>query len=198
MNIGKLIILSVTIALGTLSARAQEDSVTFTDYSNQSVTISRFGTVLKLKNSNGKESVPANIYRVCPCGEKGPCIESAIIPSKETKPQLEVEFPKKGTTLKEGETLVVLATFRQAELTVKRRLNWKAGSGSVEIEQAVSGSKPLCVCTFAEKPEIPVLRLEAKMCPRPPGSVDWWTCPPELSPDASNVMLSSILLQIPK
>ena len=200
MKFRNLIVLSITIALGTLQPSAQQGdgSVTFTDHSNQSVTINRFDTVLKLKTSNGKEIVPANAYRVCSCGEKEPCIESVFIPSKETKSQFEVEFPQKGTTLKEGETLVVTATFRQGELTVKRRLSWKAGSSSVEVAEVVSGAKPLCVCSFEAKPEIPILRFEAKMCPRPPGSIDWYTCPPELSKDASNAMMSIILLYFPK
>ena len=191
MNIGKLIVLSVTIALGTLSVRAQGD-VTFTDDSNQSVTISRFGTVLVLKNSKGKETVPNNIYRVCPCGDKGPCIESAIIPSKETKSQFEVVFPKEGTTLKKGETLVVMATFSQGEITVKRRLSWEAGSSAVAIEENISASKPLCVCTFEEKLEKAVLRLEAKMCPRPPGSPGYWTCPPEIELNAQLVYMVGV------
>jgi hypothetical protein len=198
MKIRDLVVLLITIALGTLSASAQEGdgSLTFTDHANQSVTINRFGTVLKLRNSNGKETVPVNVYRVCSCGEKEPCIDSVFI-SKETKSQFEVEFPKKGTTLKEGEALVVTATFRQGDLSVKRRLNWKAGSSSVEMEQVVSGPKSLCACTFEQKPEIPVLRFEAKMCPRPPGSIDWYTCPPDLT-DISNVMMSMLLLYFQK
>jgi hypothetical protein len=198
MKIRDLVVLLITIALGTLYASAQEGdgSVTFTDHANRSVTINRFGTVLKLKNSNGKETVPANVYRVCSCGEKEPCIESVFI-SKETKSQFVVEFPNKGTTLKEGEALVVTATFRQGDLSVKRRLNWQAGSSSVELEQVVSGAKPLCATTFEQKPEIPLLRLEGKMCPRPPGDISWYTCPPDLT-DASNVMMSSILLYFTK
>lgn len=178
MNIGKLVILLITIALGTLSVAAQQGdgSVAFTDHSNQSITISRFGTVLNFKNSNGKETVPGNVYRLCPCGDKAACIESTSLKDEKTVSQLQVEFPKKGTTLKKGETLVVTATFRQADLTVKRRLNWEAGSTSIKIDDTVGGAKPLCLCTFEE----PVLlTLAMKMCPRPPGSVDYWTCPPE-------------------
>lgn len=183
MNIGKLIILLITIALGAVAAGAQQGSVTFTDDARQSVTISRFGTVLNFKNSNGKVVVPGNVYRVCPCGEKASCIES--MPSGETSSQLEVVFPKKGTTLKKGETLVVTATFRQADVEIKRRLNWEAGSSLVKIEDAVSGSKPLCLSTFEE----PVLlTLEAKMCPRPPGSPGYWTCPPSLEKTTIDLM----------
>lgn len=201
MNIGKLVILLITIALGALSVPAQQGDgpLTFTDQSNQSITISRFGTVLKFKNSNGKESVPSNVYRVCPCGEKGECMESATLASEKTTSQLEVEFPKKGTTLKKGETLVITATYRQAEITVKRRLNWEAGSSSVKIDDAISGSKPLCLCTFEE----PVLlALEMKMCPRPPGSPGYWTCPPsytsEINPDVLKMMLVLSVLNFSK
>ena len=193
MNIKKLVILLITIALGALTAPAQEGdgSVTVTDLFNQSVTISRFGTVLNLKNSNGKETVPKNIYRVCACGESGPCIESAIIPSKETRVQFEV-FPKKGP-LKKGETLVVIAAFRHGQLSVKRRISWEAGSSSVEFGEAIYASKPLFACTFEEKMQKISLRLEKKMCPRPPGGYerDWLICPPEAYPDALMVMLVS-------
>ena len=179
MNIGKLVILLITIALGALSASAQQGdgSVTFTDNSNQSITISRFGTVLNFKNSYGKETAPGKVYRVCPCSKKEPCIESDVIPSKETKSQFEVTFPKEGTTLKKGETLVVTATYHQAELTVRRRVNWEAGSSSVAVDEVIYASKPLCVCTF--ELEKASLKLTAKNCPRPPGSIDWWICPPE-------------------
>ena len=193
MNIGKLVILLITIAFGALSAAAQQgdDSVTFTDHSNQSITISRFGTVLNFKTSNGKETVPSNVYRICPCGEEAGCIESTTIPSEKTSSQLEVEFPKKGTTLKKGQALVITATFRHAELTVKRRLNWKAGSSLVNIDEVISASKSLCPCTF-EKPAL--LRLEMKMCPGPPGL--WLlTCPQYINPDALQraLTVSSVL-----
>ncbi|HEX7333934.1 MAG TPA: hypothetical protein VF290_20690 [Pyrinomonadaceae bacterium] len=183
MNSGKLIILLITIALGATSAAAQQDSVTFTDHSKQSITISRFGTVLNFKNSKGKETVPGNVYRVCPCGQKASCIESTSIPSDKTSSQLDVMFPKKGTTLKKGETLVVKATFRYEELTVRRSLKWTAGSTLFESEEVISGSKPLCSSTFEDEG---LLRFEMKMCPRPPGAplALYWTCPPEIDPSA--------------
>ena len=193
MKILNLVILSITIALGVMYGPAQdrEGSVTFTDRSNRTITISRFGTVLSFKNSNGKEIAPANIYRICPCGDKGPCIESATTPSKDTISKFEVESPKKGTTLEDGETLVVTATFRQGDLTVMRRLTWVAGSSSVKTEESISASKPLCPCTFEDKK---VLALEMKMCPGPPGF--YFICPPltEISEDAMKQMkLISIL-----
>ena len=185
MNIGKLIILLITIALGAVSAAAQpgDGSVTFTDHSKQSITISRFGTVLNFKNSNGKETVPGNVYRVCPCGEKASCIDSTSMPSEKTSSQLEVIFPKKGTTLKKGETLVIKATFRHEELTVKRSLKWTAGSSLFETDEVISASKPLCSNIFEDKG---LLRYEMKMCPRPPGAPLslLWICPPEIDPTA--------------
>lgn len=186
MKFRSLVVLTITLILGTLSAHAQgnDGGRTFTDQFNQSISISRFGTVLSFKNSNGKETVPTNVYRVCPCGEQAGCIESATLPSEKTKSTLEVSFPKKGTMLRKGETLVVTATFSQADLTVKRSLNWEAGSDSVIIDEIISSSKPLCSCTLQEKPpeEIPVKALAMKMCPGPPGPWSWMTCPP--SPEA--------------
>lgn len=194
MDIRKLIILLITIACGALSAAAQQDSVTFTDHSRQSITISRFGTVLNFKNSNGKETVPGNVYRVCPCGEKAGCIESTSIPTDKTSSQLEVVFPKKGTTLKKGETLVVTATFRMEELTVKRSLKWTAGSSLLETDEVISGSKPLCSSTFEDKG---LLRYEMKMCPRPPGAPLslYWTCPPEIDPSALQKAMTIVTLR---
>lgn len=193
MSIGKLIILLITIAFGAPSAAAQ-DSVTFTDYSKQSITISRFGTVLSFKNSNGKETVPGNVYRVCPCGEKTSCIESTSTSSDKSSSQLKVVFPKKGTTLKKGETLVVTATFRFEELTVKRSLKWTAGSSLLETEEVISGSKPLCSSTFEDKG---LLRYEMKMCPRPPGAplALYWTCPPEIDPSALQKAMTVVTLR---
>ena len=195
MNIGKLIVLLITIALGAPSAAAQQDgSVTFTDHSKQSITISRFGTVLNFKNSHGKETVPGNVYRICPCGEKAGCIESTSMPSDKTSSQLEVVFPKKGTTLKKGETLAVTVTFRHEELTVKRSLKWAAGSSLFETEEVISGSKPLCSSTFEDKG---LLRYEMKMCPRPPGAPLYllWTCPPELDPSALQKAMTLVTLR---
>ncbi len=177
MKIRNLLILVMTMALGALSAAAQErdGSVTYTDDSKQSITISRFGTVLSFRNSNGKETVPSNVYRVCLCGQNSPCVESATVPSKEISSKFEVEVPKlprQGAMIKKGQTLVVTATFRQDELAVKRRLTWEAGFSSVIIDDTISASKPLRVCTLAVK----ATNLAMKMCPGPPGfSPD---CPP--------------------
>ena len=189
MKLRGLVVLTITIILGTLFAHAQGDegARTFTDQFNQSITISRFGTVLSLKTSNGKETVPANVYRVCPCGEKAGCIESATLPSEKISSTLEVTSPKKGTTLSKGETLVVMVTFSQGELTVKRTLTWEAGSNSVTIDEIISSSKPLCSCTLEDKPSegLPVAAYTMKMCPGPPG----FTCPPYITGQAMNSMI---------
>ena len=196
MSIGRLIILFITVALGAVPAAAQQGdgSVTFTDHSKQSITISRIGMVLNFKNSNGKETVPRNVYRVCPCGEKAGCIDSTSMPSDKTSSQLEVAFPKKGTTLKKGETLVVTATFRHEELTVKRNLKWTAGSSLLETDELISASKPLCSNIFEDKG---LLRYEMKMCPRPPGAPLYllWTCPPELDPSALQKAMTLVALR---
>lgn len=189
MKLRGLVVLTITIILGTLSAHAHGDdgAQTFTDQFNQSITISRFGTVLSFKTSNGKETMPGNVYRICPCGEQGPCIESAKLPSEKTSSTLEVTSPKKETTLRKGETLVVTATFTLGDLTVKRTLTWEAGSNSVTIDEIISSSKPLCSCTLEDKPSegLPVVAYTMKMCPGPPG----FTCPPYITGQAMNSMI---------
>jgi len=71
--------------------------------------------------------------------------------------------------------LTVTATFRQGELAVQRRLTWKAGSSSVNIDEIISASKALCVTTFDMK-AMRVVSAVVKMCPRPPGVL---ICPSE-------------------
>lgn len=191
MKLRGLVVLTITVILGTLFAHAQGDegARTFTDQFNQSVTISRFGTVLRFKNSNGKERAPTNIYRICPCGQQSGCVESATLPSEKISSTLEVEFPKKGTTLSKGETLVATATFSQADLTVMRRVTWDAGATEVTIDEIISSSKALCSCTLEDKPTegIPVVAFEMKQCPGPP---KFWsfTCPPYISQEAMKTM----------
>ena len=201
MKLRGLVVLTITVILGTLFANAQGDegARTFTDQFNQSVTISRFGTVLSFKTSNGKETVPANVYRVCPCGEQGACIESATLPSEKTSSTLEVTSPKKGTTLRKGDTLAVTATFTQAGLTVKRTLTWEAGSDSVITDEIISSSKPLCSCTLEDKSglDIPVVAFAGKMCPAPPGAL--WTCPPSITEEAmKKAVVIRAVLKAPK
>jgi hypothetical protein len=195
MRIRNLLVLTITIVIGTLSVSGQDrkGATTFTDQSNRSITISRFGTVLNFKNGDGKEAAPANTYRVCPCGEKT-CIESATIPDDKTDSKFEVEFPKKGTTIDKGETLVATSSFRHGDLTISRRLSWEAGSNLVKIDDVISSPKSLCACAFEEeKPPVKVL-LDMKMCPRPP--IPGFICPPynELSSDAMKRMTVVALL----
>ena len=195
MRIRNLLVLTITIVVGTLSVSGQDrnGSTTFTDQSNRSITISRFGTVLNFKNGDGKEAAPANTYRVCPCGEKAGCIESATIPDDKANSKFEVEFPKKGTMLNKSETLVVRSTFRHGDLTVERRLSWAAGSNLVKIDEVISSPKSLCPCALEEKQPVKVL-LDMKMCPRPP--IPGFICPPysELSSDAMKQMTLATLL----
>jgi hypothetical protein len=189
MKLRSLVVLTISIVLGTLFAHAQkeEGARTFTDHLNQSITISRFGTVLSFKNSNGKETAATNVYRVCPCGEQSGCLESATVPAEKTSSTLEVSFPKKGATLRKGETLSATATFNEGDLRVKRRLNWEAGTGTLVIDEIISSSKPLCSSTLERKPGegIPVVAFEMKMCPGPP---EFWslTCPPFITPEAAS------------
>ncbi|MGH9929441.1 MAG: hypothetical protein ACREA9_09445, partial [Pyrinomonadaceae bacterium] len=166
MKIRNLLVMAITIALGAISAAAQEPdgSKTFTDQSKQSITISRFGTVLSFTNSNGKKIVPKNAYRVCLCGEKNPCIDSATAPSDEIRSALIVVSQTLGTALKNKDTLVVSAKFHKDDLTMERRLTWVAGSSLVRIDETVSAPKALCFSTFAAQGQI----VASKMCPSPP------------------------------
>lgn len=174
MKIRNLVVVAITIALGTLCAQAQErdGSVTFTDEFKQRITISRFGTVLSFTNSDGKQIVPNHTFRVCPCGEKSRCVESNA-PTDGTTATLEVEFPQRGATLKKGQTLIVAATVRLEAMTLKRRLAWLAGSSVVEIVEAVPESST-AVCSFEERAKVPI----GKMCPRPPVLGVHLKCPP--------------------
>lgn len=133
MKIRNFLILLITMTSATLSAAAQQDdgSVTYTDYSKQSITISRFGTVRRFKNSDGKEIVPNHRYRVCSCGNKSQCVDSDA-PTDTTIGKLEVVSPRKGTTLGKGEVLMVDATVSLGELSVMRRLAWVAGTNVVD------------------------------------------------------------------
>ena len=199
MKIRNLLVMAITLAFGTLCAAAQtgDGSKTFTDDTKQSITISRFGTVLSFADSNGKKSVPNDAYRVCLCGEKSPCTKSATAPSEKTKSELEGEFPKQGTPLKTGETLVLTATFHKEELTVERRLTWVAGYSLVRIDETISSSKALCVLTLAKKG----LSMQYKMCPRPPGFAvldleGFFICPPPnslVNPEAEQIRVNYIL-----
>ena len=194
MRIRNLFILAMTIVFAALSVSGQDrdSSATFTDNSNRSLTISRFGAVLSFKNGDGKQTTPASTYRLCPCGENAGCIESTTMPDK-TDSKLDVEFPKKGTTIKKGETLVVTSTFRHGELTFTRRLSWEAGSDLVKIEEVIASTKPLCPCALESKPPVKVL-LEMKMCPSPP--IPGFICPPytEVTSDAMKRMTVATLL----
>lgn len=174
MKIRNLLILAITIALSTVCAPAQErdGARTYTDDSKQAITISRFGTVLNFRKSDGKEIVPDHNYLACPCGDKSHCVGSKA-PTNVTTATLEVEFPKQGATLKKGETLIITAMVSGEAMTLKRRLAWMAGSSVVEIVETISESKT-AVCSFEESALVPL----GKMCPRPPGAAPSLKCPP--------------------
>ena len=196
MKIRNLVVLSIAIGLGIVSAAAQktDGALTFTDHLKRSITISRFGTVLNLRNSAGKEIMPPNVYRICLCGEQGPCIESSGMPSKDPKVELNVESPRSGTTLMRGQTLIITVKFSQGEITVTRRLTWKDGSDSVTSEETITAPRGLCVCTF--NPEPKTVRSAMKMCPGPPGL----PCPPlpELESSSSQSITNMIEYRIPE
>ena len=177
MRIRNLLVLTITMALTVLCATAQErdGSVTYTDHTKQSITISRFGTVLSFTNRDGKLIVPGHTYRVCPCGDKSRCVDSDA-PNDQTKATLAVGFPKERTRLRKRETLVVTATVQLGEMTLRRRLAWMAGSSVVELFETNSGLRT-AVCAFDEGPRLAI----GKMCPRPPKKTNAppaFNCPP--------------------
>lgn len=163
MKIRTLFFLAITIVLGSISAEAQErdGSVTFTDHLKQSITITRFGTVLTFKNSSGRQSAGNHGFRVCP--RDGQCTGS--VNNSRTKGELSVSFPTQGTTLKQGETLVVTATVRGPELTVTRKLTWVAGSSLVNVEERVSALRGTDITSLTESV---AGGLSANPCPPPP------------------------------
>lgn len=163
MKIRNLFFLTITIVLGSISAEAQEreGSLTFTDHLKQSITITRFGTVLTFKNSSGRQSAGNHAFRVCP--RDGQCTGSDN--NSRTKGELSVSFPTQGTALKKGETLVVTATVRGPNLTVTRKLMWVAGSRFVNVEERVSALRDTDITRLTES-VAGVLR--ASPCPPPP------------------------------
>lgn len=178
MKIRNLLVLAITMALATLCAQAQErdGSLTYTDHAKQSITISRFGTVLSFKDGTGNEIVPQHTYRVCPCGDRSRCVDSAA-PTVGTKATLNVGFPKRGTQLRKGQTLIIKATVSLEGLTLRRRLAWVAGSSVVEIVETNLGRKA-AICAFDES----TIVLTGMMCPRPPEGLreapPSFKCPP--------------------
>lgn len=162
MKIRTLFFLAITIVLGSISAEAQEreGSVTFTDHLKQSITITRFGTVLSFKNSSGRQNAGNHGFRVCP--RDGQCTGSDN--NSRTKGELSVSFPT-GTALKQGEILVVTATVRGPELTVTRKLMWVAGSSLVNIEERVSALRDTNITRLTESV---AGDLRPNPCPPPP------------------------------
>lgn len=165
MKIRNLLVLTIAFGLGALSVQSQEPngSMTFRDHLGQSISISRFGTVLSFLNSDGKEIVIGHDYRVCPCGQKDRCMDSKT-PVDGTSAALEAEFPKQRVTIEKGQTLIIVATVRLDDMTLRRRMAWMAGSSVVEIIETVSASLT-AICGLDESAKVPL----GKMCPGPPG-----------------------------
>ncbi|MGH9971706.1 MAG: hypothetical protein ACREBG_28465 [Pyrinomonadaceae bacterium] len=169
MKIRNLLVMGITIALGTLCAAAQDldGSMTFTDNLNQSITISRYGAVLSFKNSKGLENATNDAFRICTTDSK--CIESAIAPTEGTSAELKIKLPEQGVTIEMGQRLVVTATVRGADLTVTRKLEWLAGSSVVNVDETIAVSSATTISSFIEGGEH-FLSLD-KPCPVPPGGV---------------------------
>lgn len=172
MKTRNLLVLVVTLGLGTLSAQAQErdGSRSFTDHLKQRITISRFGTVVSFTNSKGVKKETKNTFRICPRDSKQ-CTESADASSGKT--EFHRDSPKAGTTLKEGETLIVTATVHGPVFEVSRHLTWVGGSSAVSIQETISALRDIDVHNIIERV---TGQLRIDICPPPPGGQG--KCPP--------------------
>ena len=169
MKTRNLLVLTITMALGTLCAQAQANngSMTFTDNLGQSVTISRFGTVTSFKDNKGQVNPTENYFRIGPYGNNGPFPWIDSRKGEGTSTALKVEFPKQGTTIGKGQTLVAVATVTAGDLKLERRLTWAAGSKEISVDQTLSASKTTSVGTIDEGVGNP--NKLRPPCPPPPG-----------------------------
>lgn len=184
MKMRNALVLAITIAVTTACAQAQEadGSVTFMDNFGQSITISRFGTVLRFKDSKGQENATENYFRIGPYGNTGPFPWIDSRKAGEASAVLRIAFPKSGATLEKGQVMEVTATVSQGGLTVTRRLTWPAGSSAVNIDETISAPGASIVGTL-EEGIVGNLKLHPP-CPGPQGEGN---CPPE-TPTAFRIM----------
>ncbi|MGH9873458.1 MAG: hypothetical protein ACRD9S_13480 [Pyrinomonadaceae bacterium] len=173
MKIRNLLVMTLTLALGTLSAAAQQPdgSKTFADHEGQSITISSVGTVLSFTNAKGVKTDTNHIFRICPCGHD--CIVSDNPGTLGNQVELTVDFPKAGTILKEGETLSVTAIVA-TDLSLTRKLAWEAGSDTVTVDEIIATPKAATICGLREDVSAGAIQ---GMCPPPPGAS--YKCPPQ-------------------
>lgn len=191
MKIRNLLVLTMTMALTTLCVSAQQSggnvtsvsaqqgwgNVTITDSSNQSLTISRFGTVVRFKDKNDKLSELKHTYKICTCGKQPRCIEPNSA-TEQAQASLKAVFPKPGKKLKMGQSLKAVAIVKLGGVTVTRRLAWPAGSSVVYVVETVTADKAE-VCSISESG----LVMLGDSCPMPPpGDSVSFKCPPPPPP----------------
>jgi hypothetical protein len=170
------LMLTIIMALTTVCVPAQQrdDEVTFSDHQNQSITVSRFGTVMSFIDRNGNKMLPKHTYRICPCNTGAPCFESQA-PTNEASADLSVVFPAKGKKLKQGQSLKIQATVHLPGRTVIRRLVWKAGSSTVHIQTLTWSLAQLCC--IGEQSVILIMEHHGCSMPPPDGGFSF-SCPP--------------------
>lgn len=198
MKIRNLLVLMTTMALATICASGQQADVTIKDHANQTLTVSRFGTVVKFVGRDGNEIVPKHNFRICSCNEAWPCLESedskeatatfvvlspAPFREKKLKGGQRFGFPSQSPGLQRAQSLELLpgkslelqATIVFRGGTVMRRLVWKAGSSSVQIQTLTWSGDP--VCCIKDQSLVP-LNFAHHGCQMPPPEGFSLTCPP--------------------
>lgn len=204
MKLRNLLVLTITLALAALCAQAQESegARTFTDHLGQSITISRFGTVLSFKDSKGLQNATDHAFRICPACGDNKCIDSRRALTDGTSVELKVKFPEHGDTIRKNKTIIATATVRQGALTLTRQVTWRAGARVVIIDETISVSNVIAASTWgaigdggsvdgtisvpsfvgigSNRESGGSLIIFNKPCPIPPGTKDRF-CPPEMA-----------------
>jgi hypothetical protein len=189
MKIRNLLVLMMTIALTTICAAAQDGYVTIKDHTNQSLTVSRFGAVVKFIERDGHEIVPKHNFRICSCNNAWPCFDSEdpkdarvtlevlspVNNQKQKRPQILGFQLGKRLELKRGKSLELQATIAFRGVTVMRRLVWTAGSSSVRIQTLTWSGDP--ICCIHDQSLVP-LNFAHHGCQMPPPEGFNFTCPP--------------------
>lgn len=175
MKIRNLLVLAIIGATAALFVPAQESdgSMTFTDQFGQSITISRFGTVLSFKDRKGRVSQPGNNFRICASGDDSQCINSGKADGSSAS--LKGKFPEPGEVLAKGQMVDVTATVQRGVLTVTRRVTWWPGTTVVKLDETLSASSATVVDVIEESAGPNGLRP-----PCPPPAEPNYKCPPEL------------------
>ena len=178
-----LLMLTIIMALATVCVSAQnaDKTVTFSDHMNQSLTVDQFLTVVKFTHREKGELKPQqHSYRICPCDKERPCIDSQDrtngVTGILTVESPVKESPVKDTKLKQGQTLEIESKITTAYGTVMRRLVWKAGSSTVQIQTLTFSRTKICCMEELSMPRI--FAPEHHGCSMPPPDGFSLSCPP--------------------